>query len=42
LRALAVLEEDGQEMKSGKTGGTVGKVMDQEEQESGRDEEKKR
>jgi hypothetical protein len=37
-----VLEEDGQEMKSGKTGGTVGKVMDQEEQESGRDEEKKR
>jgi hypothetical protein len=39
---LAVLEEDGQEMKSGKTGGTVGKVMDQEEQESGRDEEKKR
>jgi hypothetical protein len=42
LRALAVLEEDGQEMKSGKTGGTVGKVLDQEEQESDGDEEMQR
>jgi hypothetical protein len=37
-----VVEEDGQEIESGKTGGTVGKVMDQEEQESGRDEEMQR
>jgi hypothetical protein len=39
---LAVVEEDGQEMETGKFGGTVGKVMAQEEQESGRDEEMQR